>query len=90
LLTDKAQAIVLSCTDGLSSTLAARTLMEMGYQEVFVLDGGIERWKLAGYPTVGGLESCLTEPNDVVLSPSVKGDQEAMRRYLEWEIKLTQ
>ncbi len=90
LLTDKAQPIVLSCTDGLSSTLAARTLMEMGYQEVFVLDGGIESWKLAGYPTVGGLESCLTEPNDVVLSPSVKGDQEAMRRYLEWEIKLTQ
>ena len=47
-------------------------------------------WARAGYPTERGLESCLVEPNDVVLSPSVKGDKEAMRRYLEWEIKLTQ
>ena len=47
-------------------------------------------WAGAGYPTERGLESCLVEPNDVVLSPSVKGDKEAMRRYLEWEVKLTQ
>lgn len=89
LLTDKAQSIVLSCRDGRSSTLAARTLAEMGYTEVFVLDGGVERWARAGYPTERGLESCLVDPNDVVLSPSIKGDKEAMRRYLEWEIKLT-
>ena len=44
----------------------------------------------AGYPIERGLEACLVEPNDIVLSPSVKGDKEAMRRYLEWEIKLTQ
>ena len=57
LLSDRAGPIVLSCTDGRSSTLAARTLVEMGYQDVFALDGGIENWKRVGYPTVGGLES---------------------------------
>jgi rhodanese-related sulfurtransferase len=90
LWTDKAQPIVLSCHDGQSSILAARTLADMGYNEIFVLDGGVQMWTRAGYPTERGLESCLVEPNDVVLSPSVKGDKEAMRRYLEWEVKLTQ
>ena len=89
LLTDKTERIVLSCSDGQSSILAARTLAEMGYKETFVLDGGVQTWARAGYPTEAGLGSCLVEPNDVVLSPSVKGDKEAMRRYLEWEIKLT-
>jgi 3-mercaptopyruvate sulfurtransferase SseA len=88
LLTDKAQPIVLSCRDGQESILAARTLAEMGYKEIFVLDGGVQTWARAGYPTERGLESCLVEPNDVVLSPSVKGDKEAMRCYLEWEVKL--
>jgi rhodanese-related sulfurtransferase len=90
LLTEKPQPIMLSCRDGQSSIFAARTLAEMGYKEIFVLDGGVHTWACAGYPTERGLESCLVEPNDVVLSPSVKGDKEAMRRYLEWEIKLTQ
>jgi rhodanese-related sulfurtransferase len=89
-LCDLSRSIVLSCTDGRSSVLASRTLQEMGYKEIFVLDGGVQAWARAGYPTVGGLESCLVEPNDVVLSPSVKGDKEAMRRYLEWEVKLQQ
>ena len=90
LLTDKAQPIVVSCRDGQESIFAARTLTEMGYKEILVLDGGVQPWARDGYPTERGLESCLVEPNDVVLSPSVKGDKEAMRRYLEWEIKLTQ
>jgi len=90
LWTDKARPIVLACRDGQSSILAGKTLGEMGYKEVFVLNGGIQMWERAGYPTAKGLESCLVEPNDVVLSPSVKGDKEAMRCYLEWEIKLTQ
>jgi rhodanese-related sulfurtransferase len=89
LLSDRTRPILLSCADGRNSTLAAPTLLEMGYKEVFVLDGGVQAWAGAGYPTERGLDSCLVEPNDVVLSPSVKGDKEAMRRYLEWEIKLT-
>lgn len=87
-LTDPARPLVLSCSDGRSSTLAAPTLAEMGYEEVSVLDGGVQAWSRAGYSFLIGLDGCLVEPNDVVLSPSIKGDQEAMRRYLEWELKL--
>jgi rhodanese-related sulfurtransferase len=88
-LDDRIHPIILSCADGRNSTLAAPTLLKMAYKEVFVLDGGVQAWAGAGYPTESGLDSCLVEPNDVVLSPSIKGDKEAMRRYLEWEIKLT-
>jgi rhodanese-related sulfurtransferase len=88
-LDDHNRAILLSCADGRNSPLAAATLLEMGYKEVFVLDGGVQAWTGAGYPIEKGLDSCLVEPNDIVLSPSIKGDKEAMRRYLEWEIKLT-
>jgi rhodanese-related sulfurtransferase len=87
-LSNRAQPIVLSCRDGQSSILAARTLAEMGYKAIFVLDGGVQAWVRAGHPTERGLDSCLGEPNDVVVSPSVKGDKEAMLRYLEWEAKL--
>jgi rhodanese-related sulfurtransferase len=87
-LSDPGRPLVLSCSDGQSSTLAARTLAEMGYKEVFVLDGGVQAWSRAGYRSVIGLDGCLVEPDDVVVSPSIKGDKEAMRRYLEWELKL--
>ncbi len=89
-LSNRAQPIVLSCRDGQSSILAAQTLLEMGYKEIFVLDGGIQTWARAGHPIERGLDSCPVEPNDVVVSPSVKGDKEAMLRYLEWETKLQQ
>jgi rhodanese-related sulfurtransferase len=89
LLDDHNRPILFSCPDGRNSTLAVPTLLEIGYKEVFVLEGGVRAWTGAGYPTERGLDSCLVEPNDIVLSPSIKGDKEAMRRYLEWEIKLT-
>jgi rhodanese-related sulfurtransferase len=90
LFNDRTRPILLSCADGRSSTLAAPALAKMEYKDVFVLDGGVQGWAHSGNPTEKGLESCLVEPNDIVLSPSIKGDKEAMRRYLEWEMKLTQ
>jgi rhodanese-related sulfurtransferase len=88
LLADPGGPIVLSCHDGRNSTLAHRTLQESGYKEVSVLAGGVQSWERSGYPIERGLEGCLLEPNDVVLSPSIIGDKEAMRRYLDWETKL--
>jgi rhodanese-related sulfurtransferase len=87
-LTDLAHPVVLSCPDGRSSLLAARSLAEMGYKEVSVLDGGVQSWTRAGHPALSGPDGCLVEPDDVVLSPSLKGDKEAMRRYLDWEVRL--
>jgi rhodanese-related sulfurtransferase len=85
---DRNQPIVVTCPDGRQSTLAARTLTEIGYTHVSVLDGGVRAWEAAGFETEKGLDACLVQPNDVVLSPSVRGTKEDMQRYLEWEIKL--
>jgi rhodanese-related sulfurtransferase len=85
---DQNRPIVLSCPDGRQSTLASRSLTQLGYTNVSVLDGGVRGWSAAGLPTETGLDACLVEPNDVVLSPSVRGNKEDMQRYLEWELKL--
>lgn len=87
-LADKGACILLSCRNGRHSILAAYALEQLGYRNAFVLSGGINAWSSAGFPTETGLAVCLSEPNDVVLSPSVRGNKEDMRRYLDWEMKL--
>jgi len=85
---DRAQAILISCPNGARSIFAARSLAKCGYKSVCVLDGGVRAWIAAGFPIERGLTTCLTETNDVVLSPSIKGNKEDMQRYLDWELKL--
>jgi rhodanese-related sulfurtransferase len=85
---DRHQPIIVTCPDGLNSVFAARALAEIGYTGVAFLDGGMRAWVAAGYPAERGSGTFLTEPNDVVLSPSIRGSKEDMRRYLEWEMKL--
>jgi rhodanese-related sulfurtransferase len=85
---DRDRAIVITCPDGRSSAFACRALSGLGYTDVAVLDGGVRAWAAADYPTEKGLDLCLVEPNDVVLSPSIRGSKEDMKHYLEWEMKL--
>jgi rhodanese-related sulfurtransferase len=85
---DKTKTILISCSDGKQSIFAARTFKNLGYKSCGVVDGGVKAWTAAGFPTEKGLTSCLCEANDVVVSPSIKGDKAAMRRYLDWEIEL--
>ena len=85
---DRNQAIILMCPDGRQSILAAATLEEMGYKDVAILRGGASAWTAAGFPTAQGMDGCLVEPNDVVLSPSIRGNKEDMQRYLDWELTL--
>jgi rhodanese-related sulfurtransferase len=86
---DRSAALLISCRDGRQSVFAASALTAIGYGNVSVLEGGTDAWRAAGYETESGLLSCWSEPNDVVLSPSVTGDKAAMRRYLDWEVQLT-
>ena len=55
LVTAPGTLIVLYDDDGRIATLAAATLGEMGYAEVFVLTGGFDAWRAAGRPVVQGL-----------------------------------
>ncbi|MBI4254024.1 MAG: sulfurtransferase [Candidatus Rokubacteria bacterium] len=81
---DRARPVVVTCGDGLASTLAAATLAALGYPAVAVLDGGTRAWAEAGRPLERGATRLLDEPDDVVPKPYERG-REAMERYLRWE-----
>ena len=46
---DADREVVLYCAGGARSALAAKTLQEMGYSNVWSLEGGFDRWKTEGY-----------------------------------------
>jgi rhodanese-related sulfurtransferase len=87
-LPEKKSSILVTCPDARQSVFAAHALAALGYANAFVLEGGVRAWHAAGFETETGLTSCWADPNDVVVSPSITGDQEAMRRYLDWEVQL--
>ena len=47
---DHQSPIILQCASGTRSLLAARTLRELGYQNVYNLTGGFNSWKDRGLP----------------------------------------
>jgi rhodanese-related sulfurtransferase len=49
---DPGRHVVLYCRRGVRSESAYTTLMDNGYPMVWVMEGGIEKWIAAGYPTV--------------------------------------
>jgi molybdopterin/thiamine biosynthesis adenylyltransferase/rhodanese-related sulfurtransferase len=49
LLPDKGAEVVIYCASGVRSAFAARTLEELGYQNVVHLKGGFNRWKDLGF-----------------------------------------
>ena len=48
---DRARPIVLYCQSGARSAFAAKTLEELGYENVVSLSGGFTDWKRNGFPT---------------------------------------
>src|SRR5215210_150924 len=47
---DKARPLVVYCAAGNRSAFAAKSLEELGYEEVVSLAGGFTDWKRNGYP----------------------------------------
>ncbi|WP_133130310.1 rhodanese-like domain-containing protein [Legionella yabuuchiae] len=52
LVSDPNQPIYLHCRSGVRSLFAAGCLLELGYQQVYSVEGGIMHWELSGYPVV--------------------------------------
>ena len=51
-LPDKTRPIIAYCAGGIRSLIAARTMQEMGYENVSSMSGGYTAWKNAGYEWV--------------------------------------
>ncbi len=49
-VTDRSAALVVMCAGGTRSAFAARSLGELGYNDVSSLEGGFNRWKDEGRP----------------------------------------
>jgi rhodanese-related sulfurtransferase len=86
---DTRQSVLVTCADGVQSTLAAATLRRMGYAAARVLDGGLAAWRAAGLEVETGLGTMLHEADDVVQKPYERG-RAAMEAYLRWEEALDQ
>src|SRR3712207_1133714 len=46
---DKSAPVVIYCASGVRSAFAAKTLEELGYEDVSSMSGGFIRWKDLGY-----------------------------------------
>jgi rhodanese-related sulfurtransferase len=82
-----ARPVVLTCEDGVASTLAAATLASMGRRRVRVLAGGKRGWIAAGLALETGATTLGDVADDVVLKPYERG-RDAMEAYLRWETDL--
>jgi rhodanese-related sulfurtransferase len=47
---DRTRRLILVCTHGYSSSLAAASLVDLGFERVGDLEGGFDAWRNAGLP----------------------------------------
>jgi rhodanese-related sulfurtransferase len=53
---DKDAGIVLYCRTDRMSNIAARTLVKLGYRNVWILESGMVKWKEEGYPLLNKID----------------------------------
>jgi rhodanese-related sulfurtransferase len=49
-LKDRSRPIITTCNVGALASFGAKTLKDMGFTDVYILDGGTKAWKDAGIP----------------------------------------
>jgi rhodanese-related sulfurtransferase len=79
--------VVVTCGDGRQSLLAAATLIDMGYSNVAVLEGGMPAWRAQNLPVEEGLTGVMRTPADIVFSGPDRSYAD-MQHYLRWETEL--
>jgi len=77
--------LVVTCADGVNAALAAAALLDLGYEHVAALEGGLDAWINAGLAIETGLTGVTDPPNDVL---PVRRSYAEMLNYLRWEEEL--
>jgi rhodanese-related sulfurtransferase len=80
----KSTSVAVTCADGRSAVFAAATLLELGYQSVSALDGGMAAWQKAGLSLEKGLSGVMAAPADIVPAGPDRNFAD-MQNYLRWE-----
>lgn len=84
---DRDTPLVLTCDSGRRSLLTVDKARRAGWRDVAALDGGTGAWAQHGYPVDAGWAEDGVEPDDELIHPIFRGP-EAMRAYLDWEVRL--
>jgi len=92
---DRGTPVVTVCDTGVRSTLAAWTLLAMGYRDARVLAGGVPGWRRAGLPLEEGLDGADVSVAEAqgdfghtLWSGALQRTRADMERYLTWEENL--
>ena len=86
---DKSAPITVTCSGSNSrqAEFAAATLLDMGYTEVAVLDGGMRAWQNSGRGVEKGLTGVMYPPSDMVAAGPDRNFADKIN-YLRWEEEL--
>lgn len=90
-LTLDGKPVCVVSEDGALASFAARDLVQFGFEDVTVLEGGLAAWKAAGHPTVS--DPAVPANEDCLdfwfwVHDRHYGNADAARYYLDWEIGL--
>ncbi|MGZ5175920.1 MAG: rhodanese-like domain-containing protein [Burkholderiales bacterium] len=82
--------VAITSSDGIVAKLAAPEAGALIKSPVFVLDGGTDAWRAAGYPLESGETRMTDDTEDVWLRPHDRPEnrEQAMQEYLTWEVDL--
>ncbi len=80
----KDTSVLITCVDGSQSLLAGGTMVDMGYTDVAVLEGGTAGWRDSGLPLERGLSGVMAAPADMVPTGPDRNYADMMN-YLRWE-----
>ena len=84
---NKGEPVLVTCVNGTDSLLAAATLVDLGYTDVSVLQGGLNAWQSEGLDVETGLSGVMTPPTDVVVMGPHRSYADTIH-YLRWETEL--
>ena len=86
----KKSKVIFTSPNGSLASLAANDATNYITSKIFVLEGGTDAWKKAGFELESGLTNIADEIDDTWLKPydTAKDMKKSMRSYLTWETDL--